>query len=53
MRFPSIFQGQTMFTPISKPHKYAELLKIYFQILVKKLKFYTLVSKSDLRVKNH
>ena len=49
--FPSIFQVQTLFTPISRPDKYAELLKIYFKPLVKKLNFLTLVAESDLRFK--
>ena len=30
---PSIFKVQTEFTPISKPDKYAGLLKIYFKPL--------------------
>ena len=51
--FPSIFQVQTMFTPLSRPDKYAELLKNYFRPLVKKLKFSTLVAKSNLRFKVH
>ena len=34
--FPSIFQVQTVFTLISRSDKDAELLKIYFQPLVKK-----------------
>ena len=51
--FPSIFTAQTMFTPISRPDKHAELLKIYLKSLVKKLKFSTLVAKSDLRFKVH
>ena len=42
--FSSIFQVQTMFTPISRPDKHAELLKIYFKPLVKKLNFSTLVA---------
>ena len=37
--FPSISKGQTVFTPISRPDKHAELLKIYFKPLIKKLKF--------------
>ena len=41
--FPSIFKMRTVFTPISRPDKHAELLKIYFKPLVKKLKFSTLV----------
>ena len=49
--FPSIFQVQTVFTPISRPDKHAELLKNYFKPLVKKFKFSTLVAKSDLRFK--
>ena len=51
--FPSIFKVQRVFTPISRPDKHAELLKIYFKPLVKKLKFSTLVAKSDLRFKVH
>ena len=51
--FPSIFKVQTVFTSISRPDKHAELLKIYFKSLVKKLKFSTLVAKSDLRFKVH
>ena len=43
----------TVFTPISRPDKHTELLKIYFKSLVKKLKFSTLVAKSDLRLKVH
>ena len=43
--FPFIFKMQTVFTPISR---HAELLKIYFKLLVKKLKFSTSVDKSDL-----
>ena len=49
--FPSIFEVQTWFTPISRPDKHAELLKIYFKPLVKKFEFSTLVAKSDLRFK--
>ena len=49
--FPSNFKVQTAFTPISRPDKHAELLKIYFKPLVKKLKFSTLDAKSDLRFK--
>ena len=41
--FPSIFKVKTLFPPISRPDKHAELLKIYFKPLVKKLKFSTLV----------
>ena len=51
--FPSIFAVQTMFKHISGPDKHAELLKIYFKSLVKKLKFSTLVAKSDLGFKVH
>ena len=51
--FPSIFQVQTAFTPISRPAEHAELLKNYFKPLVKKLKFSTLVAQSDLRFKVH
>ena len=51
--FSFIFKVQTMFTPISRPDKHPELLKIYFKPLVKKLNFSTLVAKSDLRFKNH
>ena len=49
----SIFKVQTASTPLSRPDKHAELLKIYFKPLVKKLKFSTLVAKSDLRFKVH
>ena len=51
--FPSIFNVETVFPPISRPDKHAELLKIYFKPLVKKIKFYTLVAKSDLRFNVH
>ena len=51
--FPSTFKVQTMFTPISRPDKHADLLKIYFKPLVKKLFFSTLVAKADLRFKIH
>ena len=52
--FPSICQVQTVFAPISRPDKHAELLKIYFKPQVKKkLKFSTLVAESDLRFKVH
>ena len=33
--FLSIFKVQTIFTPISRPDKHAELLKNYFKPLVK------------------
>ena len=39
--FPSIFKVQTVFTPISRPDKHAELLKMYFKPLVKMLNFST------------
>ena len=39
-----------MFAPISRPDKHAELFKIYFKLLVKKLNFSTFVAKSDLRL---
>ena len=39
---------QTVFTPISRSNKDAELLKIYFKSLVKKFKIPTLVAKSGL-----
>ena len=42
-----------MFKPISKPDKHAELLKIYFNTLVKKLKFSIVVVGFDLRFKIH
>ena len=42
-----------MFTPISRPDKHAELLKNDFKPPFKKLKFCTLVAKSDLRFKVH
>ena len=45
--FPSIFKVQTLFTPVSRPDKHAELLKILW------LKFSTLVAKPDLRFKIH
>ena len=51
--FLSIFHVQTVFTPISRPNKHAELPKNYFKPLVEKLKFFTLVAKSDLRFKIH
>ena len=51
--FPSIFQVQTVFAPISRPAEHAELLKNYFKPLVKKLKFSTLVAKSDFGFKVH
>ena len=51
--FLSIFQVQTVFTPISRPDKHAELLQIYFKPLVKQLKFSTLVAETDLRFKVH
>ena len=51
--FTSIFQVQTVFTPVSRPDKHAEVLKIYFKPLVKKFKFSTLVAKSDLMFKGH
>ena len=37
----------------SRPDKHAQLLKSYFKPLVQKLKFSTLVAKSDLRFKVH
>ena len=40
-----------MFTPISRPDKHAELLKFHFKPLFKKLKFSSLVAKSDSRFK--
>ena len=46
--FSSIFQVQTVFSPVSRPDKHVELLKIHFKSLVKELKFSTLVAKSDL-----
>ena len=51
--FPPIFKVPTQFKPISRPDKHAELLKIYFKPLVKKLNFSTLVAESDLRFKVH
>ena len=51
--FHSIFQVQTVCTPILRPDKHAELLKNVFKPLVKKLRFSTLVGKSDLRFKVH
>ena len=41
-----------MYTPISRPDKHAELLKIYVTPLVKKLKFLILVAKSGLMLKD-
>ena len=49
--FPSIFKVQTMVTPISRPDKHDELLKIYFKPPIKKLKISTSVAKLDLRFK--
>ena len=40
--FPTNFQVQTVFAPISSPDKHAELLKIYSKLLVKKLFFFQL-----------
>ena len=51
--FLSIFKVQTEFAPISRPDKDVGLLKIYFKPMIKKLKFSTLVAKSDLRFKIH
>ena len=51
--FPTLFKVQTVFTPISRPDRHAELLKIYFKPLVKKFKFSTSVAKSGLRFKAH
>ena len=42
-----------MLTPISRSDKHAELLIIHIKPLVKKLQFFTLVAKSDLRFKVH
>ena len=42
--FPSIFQVQTAFTPISRHDKHPELLEKYLKPLVKKLVFSTLVA---------
>ena len=47
--FAVYFSGANCVTRISRPDKHAELLKNYFKPLVKKLKFSTLVAKSDLR----
>ena len=51
--FPSIYKVQTVFTPNSRSDKHAELLKIYFDPVVKKLTFSILVAKSDFRFKVH
>ena len=51
--FPSIFKVHTVFTPISRPDKHVEQLKIYLKPLVKKLFFHTLVAKSYLTFKDH
>ena len=50
--FSVYFSGANLH-PISRLDKHAELLKNYFKPLVKKLKFSTLVAKSDLRFKVH
>ena len=42
--FSSIFKVQTVLTSISRPDKHAELLKIYFKPLIKKLRFSALVA---------
>ena len=48
--FLSIFEVQTVYTPISRPDKHAELLKLYFKPLVKKFNYFlTLVVKPVLR----
>ena len=47
--FLSIFKVQTQFTPISRPDKHTEPFKIYSKPLVKKLKFSSLVAKSDMK----
>ena len=49
--FPSIFKVQTVLTSVSELDKHADLLKIYFRLLVKKSNFSSLVAKSDLRFK--
>ena len=49
--FPSIFQMQILFIPISRPDKHAELLKTYFKPLLNKLEFSTFVAKFNLRFK--
>ena len=49
--FPSIFKVQTVFTPISRPDKHPELFKIYLNLLIKKLNFFSF--KSDFRFKVH
>ena len=46
-----MLKAQTVLTHISRPNEHAELLKIYFKPLVKKLKFSTLCAKSDLSLK--
>ena len=51
--FPSIFKVQHNLHPFPGPDKHAELLKIHFKPLVKKLKFSTFVAKSDLRFNVH
>ena len=52
--FPSIFSGANcVYTHFKTHDKHAELLKIYFKPLVKKLNFSTLVAESDLRFKVH
>ena len=42
-----------MFISVWRPDKHTELLKIYLKPLVNKLKFFTLVAKSDLRFNVH
>ena len=51
--FLSIFKVKNAFTPILRPDKHAELLKNNFKSPIKKLKFSTLIAKSDLRFKVH
>ena len=38
--FTSIFKVQTVFTPITRPKKQAELLKFYFEPLIKSSNFH-------------
>ena len=42
--FSVYFKVQTVFTPISRPDKHVELLKIYFKLLIKKLRISHLVA---------
>ena len=45
--FFCLFLRCKLFAPISRLNKHAELLKIHFKLLIRKLKFSPLVAKSD------